>query len=445
MGQGHDDVVAPSSRRDLTRVLVSSAAGSAIEFYDFVLYTSAAALIFGPLFFADLPPFAATLVSLSTIAVGFAARPVGALAFSHLGDRVGRKSTLVATTLLMGLSTMLMAALPTQASVGVLAPILLVVLRVAQGVSVGGEWGAAATMAFEHSPASRRGLSASFASAGVPLGATLATGVLGLFALLPPDQFMSWGWRMPFALSGVLVVVALWVRLRVNESPLFAAEQARRALSHPQKQTSPIVALFRRPGILFLSIVTFVAPFLFFSLVGGFGIAFARSSGLSPSAVLTMATIGYCTCAFGEVLGGHLSDRFGRSRVLLFGILLGGLLTYPFLLALGSGSVALGTLGFVVLNFFVLGSAFGPLGAFIGEQFPTSTRFTGASVGYQMAAVLGSGFGPLALTVLLAPGASRGLVSVALLCAVVAIISAAGMLSLDRKRRRGVLEIPVAQ
>lgn len=385
---------------ELRRVLLSSYVGSAIEYYDYLLYIAAASLIFGQLFFSELTPAMATVASLGTLAVGYVSRPLGAAFFGHFGDKYGRKSVLVTTLVIMGLSTALIGFLPTSAQVGMWSPALLILLRLIQGISVGGEWGGAALMAFEHAPENRRGLASSFSAAGGPTGTMLAALVLGLFALLPERQFLSWGWRIPFLLSFLLVGVGLWMRLRVAESPLFLEEQRKRSMQGCA-QKPPLIELLRAPGSLLVSFVALLAPFTFNSLLGSFGLTYAKSSGMPISSILAIQAVGALLCALSEILCGLLSDIYGRRLVMLFGMVVGMLFTYPFLQLL-SGGVIQTTVAFLVMYAFVIAPMFGPCAAYLSEQFDTGSRYTGASLGYQAASTLGGGFVPIILGALLA-------------------------------------------
>ncbi|SEB61109.1 MFS transporter [Microbacterium hydrocarbonoxydans] len=387
--------------RELRRVLTSSYVGSMIEYYDFVLYAAASGLIFNRLFFNDLPPAVATIAAFATLAVGFVVRPLGAIIFGYFGDRVGRKSVLVITMTMMGVATALMAVLPTRDQAGVIAPILLIILRVVQGLSVGGEWGGAALMAFEHAHPKRRGFAAVFATAGQPSGSLLAGVVLALFALMPEEHFLSWGWRVPFALSAVLVIFGLWIRIRVSESPLFLEEKRRREQS-TEKTRSPLIEVLHRPGTLVLAFVALLAPFLSFTLSGAFGITYGATHGLSTSSVLFISSAGSLVCIVGELFFASLSDRVGRRPVMIGGVIAGALLVFPFFLLLQTGTAWGALLAFALINGVAIGATFGPLAAFMGERFSTGSRFTGLSLGYQLAATVGGGFGPLILTALIA-------------------------------------------
>src|SRR3982750_2887151 len=265
--------------RQMRRVLFSSFLGSAVEFYDFLLYGTAAALVFGQLFFSDLSPVVATIASFGTLAVGYVVRPLGGVVFGHFGDRIGRKSMLVLTMSLMGVASFAIGLLPTYASIGVAAPILLIVLRLIQGFAVGGEWGGAALMALEHSDEKKRGFSASFANMGAPAGAVLSTVVLAIVTLLPGDAFLTWGWRIPFLLSAVLVGIGLYVRLKVTESPLF--EQSVVTAVASEKKRLPLVSVLRdHPTSVLLGVGAGLGAFALQALMATFALTIGVQGGL---------------------------------------------------------------------------------------------------------------------------------------------------------------------
>ncbi|MGN5236582.1 MFS transporter [Rhodococcus sp. SJ-3] len=380
--------------REHRRVLASSFLGSAIEYYDFLLYGTAASLVFGPLFFSNQGPAVALAASFATFAVGYLARPIGGIVFGQLGDRIGRKATLVTTMVMMGLASCLIGLLPTSAQIGALAPILLVLLRIVQGLAVGGEWGGAALMALEHSPKKKRGFSASFANMGGPAGALLATLVFAAFSALPRDEFLSWGWRIPFLLSAALVIVGLFIRMRVSESPLFLEAQKR---MDKQKDTKPELAIvtvfrkFRKP--LILASTAAVAALAFQTFMATFAISMATETGLSATAVLLCKAAAALVHIFTIGYFAHLSDKLGRKRVLIAGSVLSIALSYPLLMLLGSGSVPLVLAGFLLGNSLLQASMYGPLAAYISEMFGTSARYTGAGLAYQLGATVG-GFTP---------------------------------------------------
>jgi MFS transporter, MHS family, shikimate and dehydroshikimate transport protein len=389
------------NKGEIRRVVLSGYVGSAIEYYDFLLYVAAASLIFGQLFFSRLTPTMATIASLGTLAIGYVSRPIGAAFFGHFGDRYGRKSVLVATLVLMGVSTSAIGLLPTGNDTGLWSPTLLIILRLLQGLSAGGEWGGGVLMAFEHAPGNRRGLAGSFINAGGPSGTMLAALVLGLFALLPQRQFMSWGWRIPFLLSFLLVILGLWMRLRVTESPIFLEDQRKRKATE-KVLTVPLLQLLRAPKPLIFTFLSLLAQFVVYSLIASFGLTYAKSKGLPISSVLAIQGGASVFCAIGQIASGYLSDFVGRKTMMILGMLVGVLFCYPFLLLLSSGDVAKTAIGFIVMNFLVIGPTFGPCAAFLSEQFETGARYTGASLGYQGASTIGAGFSPLILSSLLA-------------------------------------------
>ena len=379
----------PFDRRQYRRILTSSFLGTAVEYYDFVLYGAAAALVFGPLFFAGQPPATALIISFATFAVGYLARPLGSVIFGHLGDRVGRKSTLVLTMTIMGASSTLMGLLPTSEQVGVLAPVLLLLLRIGQGLSVGGEWGGAALMGLESAPAHKRGFGASAVTMGSPAGSMTAALVFAAFAALPEDQFLSWGWRVPFLLSAVLVGIALFVRLRIAESPMFVAAQVRADVVSA-KRRAPIAVVFARyrAAVLVTALVS-VAAFVHSSFYSTFALSAARASGTSASLVLVTSAAAGFTMIFGVAYFARLSDRIGRRPVLLIGCGISLVMAVPYIMLLTSGSWV-GVLAAFVLTGLTQAALYAPLAAFISEQFETSVRYTGAGLTYQIGAVLAS-------------------------------------------------------
>src|SRR3954447_1807095 len=306
--------------QQMRRVLFSSFLGSAVEFYDFLLYGTAAALVFGHLFFSNLTPVVAAIASFGTLAVGYVVRPLGGVIFGHFGDRIGRKSMLVLTMTLMGAASFAIGLLPTYATIGVLAPVLLIVLRLVQGFAVGGEWGGAALMALEHSDEDRRGFSASFANMGAPAGAVLSTVVLAVVTLLPEDAFLAWGWRIPFLLSAVLVGIGLYVRLKVTESPLFEQEVVTAVAS--EKKRLPIVDVLRdSPTSVLLGIGAGLGAFALQALMATFALTIGVQGGLPRSTVLWLFAAGSLVQLFTLPPYASLSDRVGRRPVMIAGCL----------------------------------------------------------------------------------------------------------------------------
>lgn len=381
------------ARTPLRRVIMASLIGTTIEWYDFFLYGSAAALVFNRLFFPSDDPLTGTFLALGTYALGFVARPVGGIVFGHFGDRIGRKRLLMLSLVLMGLATMLIGLLPTYAQIGAWAPILLVLLRLIQGFAVGGEWGGAVLMAAEHGDAARRGLWASWPQAGVPAGNLLAAGVLWLMATLQtPDDFVEWGWRVPFVLSAILVLIGWYIRNRVAESRLF--EQALSESEAPPRVPA-IDVLRERPGGLVLGAGLRVGENISYYILTVFSLTYlvdvaAESRALALQALLIGAAVQF----FAIPLFAALSDRIGRRPVYAFGAF--GLAAWSFALfgLLGSGSELEIYLALVV-GLVLHGAMYGPQAAFITELFPTRIRYSGVSMAYQLTSIVAGSFAPI--------------------------------------------------
>ncbi|HEX7308568.1 MFS transporter [Lentzea sp.] len=386
----------------IKKVVGASLIGTTVEWYDFFLYGSAAALVFNKLFFPTADPLTGTLLAFTTYAIGFLARPLGGLVFGHFGDRLGRKKLLVLSLLLMGGATMLMGVLPTYASVGVLAPVLLTVLRLVQGFALGGEWGGAVLIVSEHGDPERRGFWASWPQAGVPCGNLLATAVLAVLAAVQSDaDFLAWGWRIPFLLSGVLVVIGLWIRLSVSESPVFLAAQEKRS-KEPVQEKAPALELLKHNwrevliamGARFAENVSYyvITAFILVYVVTGLGLS--KSVGLN--AVLVASAVHLVTIP----VWGHLSDRFGRRPVYLVGTVGMGVWIFAFFALLDTKDPVLITLATTV-GLVLHGAMYGPQAAFFSELFGTRVRYSGASVGYQLASIAAGALAPLIATALL--------------------------------------------
>ena len=381
----------------VTRVVLASFIGTTIEWYDFFLYGTAAALVFNQLFFPTLDSAAGTMAAFGTYAVGFFARPIGAVVFGHFGDRMGRKSMLVTTLTLMGLATFLIGVLPTYDQAGVTAPALLVFLRFVQGFGVGGEWGGAVLMAVEHGHQGRRGLYASWVQAGVPAGMILATAVFNAFSSLPDDAFLRWGWRVPFLLGIVLLGVGLFIRLQVLESPLFAKLRDRN-----KQSGAPFFELLRRyPRNVVLAIGARVAENGAFYIYTVFVLTYATATlGLDRTAILNLVLLASAVQFIAIPLLGRLSDSVGRRPVYLAGAAGTAAFAFPFFWLVDTGNVFL--IGLAITSGLVIQSAmYAPQAAFFSELFGTEVRYTGASVGYQLASPLAGGLAPLISTALL--------------------------------------------
>jgi metabolite-proton symporter len=389
-----DDLPAPSTDRSRTprRVIVASLVGTSLEWYDFFLYGTASALVFNKLFFPNFDPAIGTLLAFATYAVGFIARPLGGIVFGHFGDRVGRKQVLVVTLLIMGFATFLIGLLPTYATIGVAAPILLVALRFVQGLGLGGEWGGAVLMSLEHGAADRRGLSASWPQIGVPVGNLLAAGVLALLNLVLSEQaFLSWGWRVAFLLSGALVIVGLWIRMTIAESPLFAeVEQA------GAKARMPVVEVLRQhPKELLIAMGARIGTDVAFYTFTLYILTFITTNlGLPRGVGLNAVLIGSAFQLVLIPLFAALSDRVGRRPVYAVGAVSAALWAFVFFPLLSTRSTTVIVLATIVA-LATHAAMYGPQAAFIAELFSTKLRYSGASMGYQIAGVLGGGIAPL--------------------------------------------------
>jgi metabolite-proton symporter len=410
----------PASPR---RILGASMVGTAVEFYDFYIYATAAALVFGPLFFPSETPGLAQMASYASFAVAFFARPLGAVAFGHYGDRVGRKSTLVASLMIMGVSTFLIAFLPTYAVIGWLAPALLCLLRFGQGFGLGGEWGGAALLAVENAPPGKRGLYGIFPQLGAPIGFIVSNGFFLLLGLwLSDDEFMDWGWRIPFLGSALLVIIGLWVRLRLTETPAFAAATAEAA---PPKV--PLAALFRNHWREVLGgTAAAIACFAIFYLTTAFALGYGiKTLGIPRETFLIYQLIAILFLAAGIIASGFLADRFSGRAVLMAGCLI----TIPVALSIEPlmGAGAGGIIAFLSIALFSMGLVYGPLGSWLPGLFPPLVRYSGASVTFNLAGILGGGLAPLLAQSL---ADARGLWAVGLYLAACAAASLVGLLTL---------------
>jgi MFS family permease len=394
------------SRTQLRRAVLSSYLGSVIEYYDFLLYATASAVVFNRIFFSNLDPLAGTVASFGTLATGYLARPLGGILFGHWGDLIGRKRMLILSMTLMGVGSTLIGLLPTYEQIGVWAPILLVFLRVVQGIAVGGEWGGAVLMSAEHA-SSRRGLWASFTNAGAPTGVVLSTLVLAVSANLTGEEaFLTWGWRIPFLLSIVLLAVGLFVRARVAETPVFAVAAADRPARPPLFEV-----LRHHPRNLLLSIGIGFGAFVAQATITTFVISYAVQVGFPRSTVLNALTVSSAVAAFGIVGFSALSDRLGRRPVVLVGAAAMAIWAFLLFPMIDSKSTFLLALAVIGGQGIIHAAWYGPLAALYTELFSTHSRYTGASLGYQISG-LGAGIAPVAFASVMAAGGGTMLVSI---------------------------------
>ncbi|HEX6409230.1 MAG TPA: MFS transporter [Sphingomicrobium sp.] len=377
----------------LRRVVMASLIGTTIEWYDFFLYGSAAALVFNKLFFPEFDPLTGTLLAFATYALGFVARPVGGIVFGHFGDRIGRKRLLMLSLILMGVATVLIGLLPTYAQIGIWAPLALIALRLVQGFAVGGEWGGAVLMAAEHGDAARRGFWASWPQAGVPAGNLLAAAVLAIMAVVQTEaDFLAWGWRVPFVLSALLVVVGWYIRNRVSESPMFEKELDE---AEAPPKVPAMEVLRERPKALVLGAGLRVGENISYYILTVFSLTYLVDvSHQSRSLALNALLIGAAVQFFAIPLFALLSDRIGRRPVYAFGAF--GLAAWCFVMfgLLGSGdnvSIVLALVVGLVLH----GAMYGPQAAFITELFPTRIRYSGVSLAYQLTSIVAGSLAPI--------------------------------------------------
>jgi len=416
---------APSNRR----VLGASLVGTAVEFYDFYIYATAASLVLGPLYFPAVSESAQTLSAFATFAVAFFARPLGAAFFGHFGDRIGRKSTLVASLLTMGISTVLIGVLPTYGQIGWAAPALLCLLRFGQGFGLGGEWGGAALLAVENAPPGWRARFGMFPQLGAPVGFIAANGLFLLLGLLlTPEEFKAWGWRVPFILSSLLVGVGLWVRLKLTETPAFEA-----ALAEAPPSAAPLgEVLIRYPLATLGGTFSVVACFAIFYLSTAFALSYGVGKLNYPRETFLAVELGAILfLAAGILIAGWWSDHANPRRVLMAGCV--GTVMAGFLMPamMGSGSLAL-VWAFLSLALFLMGFVYGPLGAFLPSLFPTRVRYSGSSIAFNVGGIIGGGLAPMIATAL---AEHHGLAPVGFYLSAMAAISLMALIPLARRAR----------
>lgn len=391
----------PTDKQSVRRVLFATLIGTTVEWYDFFLYGVVAGIVFNKLYFPTDDPAIGTMLAYGTFAVGFLSRPLGGIIFGHFGDKIGRKSMLVLTLSIMGVATFLIGVVPTYNQIGIAAPILLLVLRIAQGLGLGGEWGGSVLMAFEYAPKEKRGLYASVPQIGLAIGLCLAAGVTGLLsALLTDQQFLSWGWRIAFLVSFVLVMVGMYIRLNISETPAFAEVKAT-----GEEAKVPIVDLMKRyPGNVLAGMGARYIDGVFFNVFGVFSIAYLTQNlhvdrtsallGVMAAALLMVVTIPFF---------GRLSDRVGRTRCYFWGSLITAASAFPgfWLMINSGGSTTLIWLAIIVPFGFLYASVYGPEAALFAELFDAKVRYTGISFVYQVSGIFASGITPLIATALL--------------------------------------------
>ncbi|QWF81382.1 MFS transporter [Amycolatopsis sp. CA-230715] len=412
----------PVDGRSLRRAFLASLSGTALEWYDFAAYSVAAATLFGTLFFPSGDELAGTMAAFSTYAVGYLARPLGGFVFGRLGDKLGRKRVLVLTLLLTGTATFLIGVLPTYGSIGGFAAVLLVLLRFAQGVGIGGEWGGAVLLSSEFGDPKRRGFWASAAQIGPPAGNLLANGVLGVLALVLTDaQFTAWGWRVAFLLSGVLVGFGLWIRLKLEETPVF-----QRLAAEGDRSSAPISEVFRLEWrALLAAIFVRVCPDVLYALFTVFVLTYMTSELKMPRGEgLAAVMIGSALQLVLMPAAGALSDRVNRRKLYLIGTIAAGVWPFVFFPMVSGRSFAAVLVG-VVLALVIHALLYGPQAALVTEQFSERLRYTGSSLAYTLAGVIGGALAPLLFTALLAGFGSW--VAIALYLAVTAVVSIVGV------------------
>lgn len=410
--------------RETRRVAISSLVGTTVETYDFHVYAVLAALVFNEIFFSSLDPLLGTTLALTTLIVGYVGRLAGGLLFGHFGDRYGRKSILVLTMALMGVATGLIGLLPSYAQIGVIAPVLLVLLRIVQGLALGGEFSGAALMSAEHSGQKRRGFATSMVSIGLCLGGLMAYGSLGLVSLMSSEQLLSWGWRLPFLFSFVLLLIGLYVRTRVSESPVFQQEAAA-----AQQARAPLAGLLRENWRTVLRAVAIGFPA---SVANGiftvFVIAYATANGQSASGMALVLIVALVVGTFAAPAFAALSDRIGRKPVLMGSTAAVLVLAYPALWAINSGTFLLIMIVVTVMTGLVIQASYGIVPVLYNEMFPTRIRYTGVSLAYQLTQIIGLGVAPaVASSLLILGGGGTNTVWIGVYLLVAAVVGLVGL------------------
>jgi MFS transporter, MHS family, shikimate and dehydroshikimate transport protein len=395
---------ATADEKAIRKVVISALVGATIEWYDFFLYGVVAGIVFSKLYFPGSDPVVSTLLAYTTFAVGFVTRPLGGVIFGHFGDKIGRKSMLVITLMIMGVATFLIGLVPTYAQIGIAAPLLLLLLRVAQGIGLGGEWGGAVLMAYEYAPKEKRGFYASLPQIGLAIGLCLASGVVALLSwLLSDEQFMSWGWRIAFLISGVMVLVGMYIRLHVQETPEFAAVKARNA-----EARIPFMDMIRRyPGNVLKGMGARYIDGVFFNIFGVFSINYLTNTiKISRTEALLGVMAAAVVMCFTIPFFGRLSDRIGRTKVFMWGSIITALAAFPgfWLMMQSTGNMFMIWLAIIVPFGILYASVYGPEAALFCDLFDAKVRYTGISFVYQFSGIFASGITPIIATALLKSG-----------------------------------------
>jgi metabolite-proton symporter len=391
--------------KQIVKVALASLIGTSIEWYDYFLYGTAAALVFNKLFFPSYDPIIGTLLAFATFSLGFLARPLGGIVFGHYGDKIGRKKMLYLTLMIMGLATACIGLLPTYNTIGIWAPILLITMRLLQGFGLGGEWGGAVLMAVEHAPANRRGFYGSWPQLGAFIGLLLSTFVFRFVSKMPDAQFLSWGWRVPFLLSFALVAVGIWIRMTIAESPVFEKLKEQK-----QEAKMPIIeAITKHPKNIFIAMGVRFAENGLFYVFTVFSLTYISTYLKVPRVVglnglLWAAAIAIFTCAG----WGALSDKVGRRPVYMWGAVFCGIMAFPFFWMLGTREPWIIAAAIVIPVTMGHAAMYGPQASFLSEMFSARVRYSGASLGYQLASIFAGGLSPLVATYLLAKGVASG-------------------------------------
>ena len=432
------NVSGQDQQKNMRRVAMTSLAGTSIEWYDFFLYATAAAVIFPQAFFPQEDPTTALLISFSSLAVGFLARPLGGIVFGHFGDRIGRKRTLVVALMMMGVTTTLIGFLPTYASIGIAAPLLLVALRFIQGLAIGGQWGGAMLLVTESAPAERRGWYGAYAQAGAPIGVVLANlAFIGVSTSMSDEAFMEWGWRLPFIASIVLIGISMYIQLKIEDTDAFKSlSEAQKAVDKPTAvvERSPVIEAIRKyPKRIMLAAGAFLSVQVTFYILIAFVISYGMQSPslmLSKNLMLTAVLIAAAIMVPTQFYFSGLSDRLGRKQVYRWGAILTGLWGFALFPLIDTGDTVLICLA-ITMGLVFLGMQYGPQAAYFTELFTTEVRYSGASLGYQIGAIIG---GALAPTIAVLLWDSFGIFYVSVYIAIAAVLTLLSLSQLEETK-----------